>query len=211
MSQDLKVTYLLAPIEVVSSTIDEPGRCVIVGRSGFYSAVEVQVNHAPVGFSAVSDSRIIADVDPNLGDADLMKVTVWKESQVSEVAQLTHFEVGSRPQTVSGLSKLVQQFVMMLFKDPGTDAFFPAEGGGLMGLSKTFLAVDDQVALGEVNSAIKKTVKTLRRKQLGRYVPPDERLASAELVNFYKTDTGELRVFIDITSVAGKYTVGVGA
>lgn len=211
MSKDLKLIYLLMPIDYSSYQtvpVDTGWRVDITALSGLSKVSAVEVNGSSVPFTVVSDTLIQAFTDTD----DIADLRLWADVPVIGHRQEVRMMVGTRPQQIEGLMKLVQQFILHLFKDPGTDVFEPEDGGGLYNFVQTVVEGNKTVVAGEVNRAVRQTVRQLQRKQRGLYLPPEETLAGVEVVSVEGPDDlggGSFRVFLRLTSLAGPVEFGV--
>jgi hypothetical protein len=107
---------------------------------------------------------------------------------------------------VSGILKLVQQFLRLLFTTPGTDIFSPSMGGAaLRNVGTTFSAGRGGSIVGDFVLAVKTTNKQMVAIQSRNpRLPRDERLLSATVSSAaFDQSTTSLIVSVEILSQAG--------
>ncbi len=96
-----------------------------------------------------------------------------------------------------GLSKLAQEFILMLLRTPGFDSFQPDLGGGLRAIG----GVQDEQRIKEVvRGVVDKTISNVRSVQIGQGLPTNERLLTATVVNVKFLQNNFLAVELRITS-----------
>jgi hypothetical protein len=107
------------------------------------------------------------------------ELTVFSTTALTqERAQLT-FALG-RDKVVSGMERLVQMFLMLLFTSPGSSIFAKKSGGGF----KSIIGVANANGKGtasDITMAIERTTTEILRLQARRTIPLEERLLSATL------------------------------
>jgi hypothetical protein len=102
--------------------------------------------------------------------------------------------------TVIELTKLAQEYIIMLLKTPGFDSFRRDLGGGL----RTVASSSETTLRPIVNSIIEKTNTDVKSVQIGQGLPNDELLSSARLVTLEVLNNNILKIDIRITSISQK-------
>jgi len=97
---------------------------------------------------------------------------------------LLKFRLGHTTQRTSGILKLMQLFIKLLFTTPGFDIFTPdIGGGGLMAIGRSFDRNSGKGIVGEFMIAVDRTAQQIITIQTGdARLPPDERLLKATLL-----------------------------
>lgn len=178
----------------------------IIGAD-FSSVDEVLINGIPSpDVIIMSNKRLLAQVpDQVLGDqltsinVTSRKLTITKQSKIQ-------FKVAKTPTKVSGILRLVQLFLKILFTTPGTDIFSPRTGGGgLRSIGKTFGADEGSSIISDFIVAVDQTRRQIISIQ-GRdpRIPRDERLMSAKVLKaVYNKAESALIVSVELISQAG--------
>ena len=209
---DLKVLFIrdLLPISKVDYANITPLSVIIQGEN-FDQATKVLINdlEAPE-FIAVSSSRIMAQVPDSLRTSSLQKIAVLAEKPSVTRSSVLGFEVGTSIKGIKGLEKLVQYFCKLLLQTPGSDKFYPEDGGGL--LSAVGLTVSRYEARSMqtlISSAVNRTRDQILAKQSKSYrLPSDERLliATTDAVGF-DPNTTTVSARVSLAAASGRQAV----
>lgn len=210
MSIDLQVCI---PQEAVSLTQVRilPGvspRTLDCLGSDFRAVDEVMINGQPSpDVVVVSRTRLLAQVPDTLRNDTITSVTVTSNRLTMTASSLIRFRLGATPGKVTGILRLVQVFLKLLFTRPGSDIFSPRVGGNaLSGLGSTFGRDDG----GGVVSDFVLSVATTQRQLLAIQardpsLPLDERLLSAKVVSAsFNKQEAALIVSVELTSQSGR-------
>lgn len=208
-------TLLIRLIDIVpvTSFANAPGvspRSLLVSGQDFENIESVMIGGVPSPeFIAYSRNQILAQVPESLVDQPITEVLVYASALRPTERSLIEFTVGVRPKKVRGILRLLQNYVRILLRSPGTNVFHPTSGGGLrrrIGENLTSAASADVIAAVSRTTAYFLSVQA-RQSEL----PPSERLLSAEVQGVTPDEgTGTLYVTISLTShtgVQGKFNL----
>lgn len=210
MTVDLQVIYpqetvALTSVDVVPGLL--PATIAIVGAD-FGSVDEVLINDvASPDVIVLSKTKLLAQIPDGMRPTDLLSVSVTSRRLTLTARSLLRFQISNTPRKVSGILRLMQLFVKLLFTSPGTDIFSPQlGGGGLRRLGQTFSAQASGDIVSDFVISVDTTVRQIIALQ-GRdaSIPPDERLLSARVTNagFVKAETA-LIVTIELSNQTGQ-------
>lgn len=205
---DLQVVF---PQEVVQLTSVRvlPGtpRSIDVLGKDFRSVDEVRINDllAPRVVVA-SRTRLIAEVPEAVGGV-VETVMVTSRQLTVTPKSLIKLRLGRVASKVSGILRLVQVFLKILFTSPGTDIFAQQIGGdALKNLGSTFSKSQSGALVSDFVLAVQTAVRQIIAIQ-GRdpSLPRDERLLTARVVSAsYSHQELGLFVSVEINSQAGQ-------
>lgn len=204
---DLKVTYIQDVLKVHEATVlnTEPPSIDIRG-SDFRSAAIVRINgDVCPSFSVQSNTRILAVLPETQRSETVNDIAVISATFTTPERSLVSFELGTKAQLTSGLFRLLQRFILILLRNPGTDILNPDSGGGMGRLSVQFSRGAQTVTAADIALAVSRTKRQILRLQAtnGR-LKNSERLADAELLGVeYSPTYGSLSPRIKITSQEG--------
>ena len=180
-----------------------PRTLVIRGKD--FRSVETVLLH---GFTApqivvLNETTILAQVPPVLVNTPIYDVTVLSSNFTLTERSLIELGIGTKVKKVSGILRLLQTFVRLLLRTPGTNIFHPSTGGGIaavIGQNMTGAESAD-VAVG-----IRRVAEDIiARQSQVREIPPAERLLAAELTGFTPDpQTGSLYATVLITNHSGQ-------
>lgn len=161
-------------------------------------------------FVVVSRNRILAQVPSTEVKSIINKVVVVAEKPSTNRSSLLHFEMSGTFRSLQGVERLIQHFCKLLLQSPGSDKFFPNEGGGLLKIVGRNVSRNDSKSLqASVVGAVSRTRdQILTRQATNSRIPSDERLLSVttEAVGF-DVATTTLRARIALSAVSGKQAV----
>lgn len=190
----------LLDIVGVDSIQNAPGitpRTLLLKGKDFRSVEEVRIHgfRAPE-FVVVDTTTLLAQVPDNLIGETIYDVIVLSSNFTLTDRSFIELGLGTRVKKVSGILRLMQVFMRMLLRTPGSNIFHPRLGGGIL-KSVGQNITDGSVA--DIAVAIRKTTSDIiARQSQVREIPPSERLLSAEISNFY-ADQPTGTVFATIT------------
>lgn len=188
-----------------------PPRAVDVTGVDFRSVDEVLINGvSSPSFVVYSKTFLTAEVPSTAQDERIASVQVLsKKLTLSERSQL-RFRIGRTPGRVTGILRLMQVFVKILFTTPGRDIFNPTLGGGAMkNVGSTFGANEGRDIVNDFVIAVDTTSRQIIAIQ-GRdpSIPRDERLLGAKVLSAeFNRNLGGLDARVQITSQAGRDAV----
>lgn len=210
---DLKVTYFedILPLTSVKVISTSPKTIAIRGKD-FNTCKKVLINGQPSPYYVAHNSKYITAQCPN--EDKVTDVIVLSSKFTSTDRSLINMTIGDRPEMVSGIMRLMQRFMRILLRDPGSDKFNPSLGGGLNSMIVKYFNAKQSVVTQEVAMAVTRASRQLTQLQVNETdLSPSEKLASATLLSLYYSDTeGSLSAVISLISqsgVTGKMNVGI--
>lgn len=210
MAVDLQVCF---PQEVIalSQVRYLPGpwpRTLDVLGDDFRRVDEVRINGvASSEVVLVSERRLLAQVPEVLAQVPLTSVTVTSTTLALTAKSLLTFQLHRTPSKVSGLLRLVQLFLKLLFTTPGTDIFAPKLGGAaLRHVGLTFGKDQGGQIVSDLIVAVRTTVRQVVALQArDPRLPREERLLDAKVLEagYNRVETA-LVVGLELLSHAGQ-------
>lgn len=113
----------------------------------------------------------------------------------------------ARPQTISGLDKLVQVFALALYNSPGRDVLDPNNGGGLEDLigQHNYSRDELSVLMDEVYRILDKVATEVKKSQEGLINEDlNAMLNTYRITDFKEEELGRISLKIRLVSMAGK-------
>lgn len=210
MAIDFQVVFP-ADIIPLNSVRIVPGlapRTIDVLGEDFRAIDEVRINDVrSPSFVVLSQYRLLAQVPPSIINDTITSVGVISNRVTLTDRSLLRFKLGTRTTKVSGILRLMQTFIKVLFTTPGRDIFSPRIGGnGLAPLGANFsrnagssIVADFVIA---VNNASKQIIAMQSRDPS---IPREERLLSATVQNAnFNQNEAALIVGIELLSQTGQ-------
>lgn len=202
---DLKVTSIvdILPVTGIDWLPNTEVPTLVIEGSDFNHVNEVFINgmKSP-DVVVVSNRKLLAQLPDTQTEEPIRSVIVSSNSLTLTDRSELRFEITDSPDSVSGITRLIQQFVKIMLQSPGSDIFAPRIGGGLLrsigkqlgGPTKDLLVAD-----------FKKAVDEARRQMIllqasDHSLPAEERLLYATIAQM-SFDTGSL-------SFSGKVALG---
>lgn len=211
MAKDIQIIRLLDVLDVNTVSILQgvvPRSVEILGRD-FRNIEQVLLNgfEAPE-FIVMSQTKLLAEVPAEIATESIRDVFVLSNTLTFTDRSLVEFTFGTRPRAVTGILRLMQTFIRILFRTPGSNVFKKRLGGGLrkqIGSTISQGQGRSRVA-GEVSIAITRTRQQIINVQApDRSIPPSERLAGAELTGLtVDPPNGQLLMTVVLTSHSGQ-------
>jgi hypothetical protein len=210
MATDFQVCYPQSVIPL-SSVMQVPGMqprtLQLVGKD-FSSVDQVLINDLPSPSVVItSKTRLLAQVPSQLTYTLLTSVTVTSYNLTVSKRSLIKFQIGSPASKVSGILRLLQIFLKLLFTTPGRDIFAPRLGGsGLKNVGVTFDSDEGGNIVSDFVLAVSLTQRQLLAIQSKNpTLASSERLMSATVLSatYSPTETA-LIVSVQVTSQAGQ-------
>lgn len=199
----------LSEVLSVSAVNSAPGvvpRSVILRGDNFENVETVILNGSTAPeFIALSSTEILAQVPADQLNESIREAYVLSTRLSYTSKSVVEFAVGIRPQMVTGVLLLVQNFVRMLIRTPNTNIFDRNSGGGLYQQVGRVLSAGSRDRVGaEVAVAVARTRQTFIAAQTpDRSIPPDERLLSAEVIGLSVSPReGTVYASVSVTSHA---------
>lgn len=204
--QDIQLIRLLDVLDV-NRIRNAPGvvpRSIIVDGRDFRHVESVIVDGMlSPSFVVMSTTQLVAEVPEAIRDSVLRSVLVLSTGVTLTERSIVEFTLGVRPRSLSGVQKLMQNFLRQLLRTPGSNIFHPRSGGGLGrrvgGLINNQTAADVAIAVTRARQYI------INVQSAERAIPPSERLLSAEIAGLEADPkTTSIHVTIMLTSHAGQ-------
>lgn len=108
-------------------------RSVYVRGPDMRSAAEVWINeYKSPDIIPIDNHTVLAQVPDAIEGGPLRSVTVISARITSTQNSRITFRLGDATRYISGIERLVQVFLKILLQTPGTDAFSPKLGGGIL-------------------------------------------------------------------------------
>ena len=172
-------------------------RSIIVQGQDFKNVEQVLINGTPAPeFVVYSTNELVAQVPDIYRNSVISDVSVLSSQLTLTERSLVTFTFGTRPKKVLGVLRLMQTFLRILLRTPGSNAFHRRSGGGMISRVgsniSTKAAADIAVAVGTTKTYLI-GVQTAERN-----IPPNERLLNAEITNL---DVDERNTAISVTIV----------
>ena len=210
MAVDFQVVFPQQIIELSSVQVMfgvSPGTLDILGED-FRAVDEVRVNEIVAPHVVVlSKNRMLVRVPEVLGSTPVTSVTVTSTSIFVTNKSTLRFRVGRVTSKVSGVTRLMQLFLKILFTTPGRDIFAPKIGAGaLKNLGVTFGAEGGKQIVSDFVIAVATAARQIVAVQSrDPSIPFDERLLSAKVVAAkYSKAEEALIVSVELLSQTGR-------
>lgn len=190
-------------VNTVRNAIGVVPRSLIITGDDFSSVEKVLINgDASPDFVVYSRTELAAQVPDQLADAFITNVSVLSSGLTFTEKSLVEFTFGTRPKKVRGILRLMQTFLRILLRTPGSNVFHRRSGGGLA------LRVGDNIT-SRTAADVAIAINTTRQYIIGvqtseRSIPPSERLLSAEIMGLSADrQNTQVAVTVVLTSHAG--------
>lgn len=184
---DIQVVRLsdVLPVTGISRVPGVVPRSVMIDGNDFENVEQVFLNgsRAPE-FVVMSSRQILAQVPEDQLQETIREAYVLSTRLSFTSRSVVELSVGVRPQTVSGVLLLVQNFTRTLLRSPDTNIFDRNSGGGLFRQVGKVMGSNSKDRVGaEVAVAVSRTRQQFINAQTpDRRIPPDERLLTAEVI-----------------------------
>jgi hypothetical protein len=132
---DLQVIEIrdILPVKRLEIAHGVEPRSVYVRGVDMRSAREVWLNEYKSPDIVVIDNKtVLAQVPAAVDGGPLRSVTVVSSKLTQADRSRIEFRIGDSPRFISGIERLIQVFLKLLLQTPGTDAFAPDLGGGIL-------------------------------------------------------------------------------
>jgi len=209
MAFDIQVVRLLDVLDV--NTIEEaPGvtpRSIIVSGKDFGNVEQVLLNGTPSPeFVVFQPNKLIAQVPDIAVEQVIRDVTILSGALTLTERSIVEFTMGTTPKKTSGILRLMQTFIRLLLRTPGTNVYNRSLGGGLLGKVGTVLAAGNRNrASADASVAVTRTRQQIINTQTpDRSIPPSERLMGADLTALtVDAENGQLLLTVLLTNHSG--------
>lgn len=187
-----------------------PRTLQLIGQD-FSSVAQVLVNDIPSPSTVVvSKTKMLAQVPDNLVNFTITSVTVTSNNLTISARSIIKFQIGTVASKVSGILRLLQIFLKILFTTPGRDIFAPRIGGnGLKDVGLTFGKDEGGNIISDFIVAVTTTTRQIISIQSrDPTLASSERLLSATVLSAtYSLVEEALIVSVQVTSQAGQSAI----
>jgi len=195
------------PVNGVRLVPGLPIRTLAIIGDDFRAVDEVLINQIPSpDVLVLSKTQLLAQVPDTLSRQAVSSVSVISKRLIATKKSFVDFKVSQSAGKVSGITKLMQLFLKVLFTTPGSDIFSPQlGGGGLRSLGENF-GVDQggDIVSSFIVSVDNTTRQLIQIQSRQNNLAIDERLLSAKVTNAgYSKDQTALLASINLLSQAG--------
>ncbi len=206
--RDFRVVQAKAALKVTSvSPIRgfNPPAVIILGEK-LNLASEITYNGMEVlEFYIASPTRIIARIPDTQYGKSLTDLRVLAPVQLAKQNALISLGISKPFKTVSGIDRLVQNWVLAFLTTPGSDIFSPTSGGGGRSIIGYPGNATGQSAAAELTIAVDRTRQQILQQQAASLqVPAEERLLSSALSEVtFDQKTTSISAVVTIKNVLG--------
>lgn len=192
------------PITAVRSVPGVVPRSIDVLGTDFRDITAVLINGAESpSFIVLSKNRLIAEVPDNEKSENIYEVMVMSASLTLTAQSTVEFTLGRSFRRVRGPQRLLQEFIRVLLRTPGSNKFHPQSGGGLserVGKNMT------EYSAADIAISINNTARYFVSKQTPvRSIPANERLLAAEVLSVKAdSDFGTLTATVNLLNHSGQ-------
>lgn len=193
----------------VNTVRNAPGvspRSLIVQGQDFQNVETVLINGSPAPeFMVYAKNELIAQVPDIYRDELITDVSVLSSQLTLTDRSLVTFTLGTRPKKIQGVLRLMQTFLRILLRTPGSNVFHRRSGGGMLARVGTNIS---SRAAADIAISINTTKTYLIGVQTAeRNLPPNERLLNAEITNLNVDERStSISVTIVLTNHSGQRT-----
>ena len=141
-----------------------------------------------------------------MGQDTVNEVLVLSARATLTKKSLLEMSIGTKVQAVSGVQKLLQTFMRLLLRTPGTNIFAPKSGGGIGRLIGKNYAADQARLRADAVSAVDQVRRYIITTQAAEQgIPLSERLLSANAKGVeVSAGNGALSLSVEIVSHSGR-------
>lgn len=205
---DFQVVRLqdVLPITSISRLPGVKPRSVEITGSDFVNVESVFLNDSlSPSIVVMNERRILAQVPADQIEATISSAYVLSTRLTFTSKSIVDLTLGKRPQPVSGILMLVQNFVRVLLRTPGTNIFNNLGGGLFQSIGRTIGAHSRDRVGSDIAVAVARTRQAFIQAQTpDRRIPPEERLLTADIIGLsIVPEEGTIYASISVTSQAG--------
>ena len=209
MAVDLQIVYPQQAIILNNvRVLPGPPRVIDVTGSDFRSVDEVLINRiASEDVVVLSKTRLVAQVPESLLAQRVLSVTILSRRLTLSSKSILRFRLSRTPGKVSGVLRLVQKFLKILFTTPGSDIFNRQVGGGaLRNVGATFGVEEGGDVINNLVIAIDVTSRQIIALQSRNpSLPRNERLLAAKIIRAgFNKQEGAVDIAVEITNQSGE-------
>jgi len=183
---DLQVIEIRDVLKV-TGTEPLPGfspRSIRVYGKDLRNTHEVYVNDAKSpSVLVVTNTEMLVQVPPTLGRAPVRTVQAISHKLTNTERSKITFRIGDTTHAVSGMERLIQMFIKILFQTPGSDIFSSRTGGGLLRSVAKQTSRSGGSMVADLNLGVERTTRQIMNMQANNMaLPLTERLLFAHVI-----------------------------
>ena len=182
-----------------------PPSIVIIGKS-LDKATEILYNDIPVQeFIVQSPTRIIAKIPIQSVGKEFTNLRVLSTTTLSGKNASLSLKLHNPLQKISGIDRLIQNWLMLFMTTPGSSVFDKSAGGGAQSIIGKPTDNDGKSSVADLTLAVERTKEQIIKKQSSsRNIPADEQLLSADLESVsFDASTGRLNAVVSLLNRVG--------
>jgi len=201
----VKSIRILTTYRILNITNIETTTSFIRAKGDDFSTTKfVVVNGQTTTDFALSGSSILIYPPEGIATNEVTFIAVIAESSDYDDHTLMKLGFGYDVREVSGVDRLVQLFVFVLLKSPGSYILDKYSGGGLMEIMRKGAGTQPDKVLPDVIAAIRKTESDIKAMQAGLKPPASELLLSVEILNTsIRSSDSSISVFVQLVTLDG--------
>lgn len=182
-----------------------PPSLMVLGEK-LNSASEILFNGVEVPeFVVASSSRLIVRIPDSQIGRELRSLRVFAKIPIPQTKAGLSLEISRPVRAISGVSRLVQAWLIIFFTNPGSDIFSPQSGGGGRAILGRTTDRNHKSAAADLALSIERTKTELLTLQTrSRNLPLSEKLLSSGLESIsFDQATGFLLASVSIQNMLG--------
>lgn len=181
----------------------EPPSILVMGEKLDRAAEVIYNGFSAPEFFISSPNRLIVRIPKSQIGKDIRDLRILSNVELTREDATLSLELTKPPKTVSGMSRLIQAFVLVFLSTPGSDIFNKSSGGGAR--SVIGRTGGSKGAAADLALAVDRTKAQLIQAQAGNpRIPPEERLLSATLSSVqFDEQTTTLLAEVDLRNALG--------
>lgn len=207
--KDLLVTSVRASLPIKGKVDVLSNNPIILNIYGdkFQQARFVFINDIEITtFSIITNNQLQVVVPSTITLQQIKSISVLSELFVLDKTNLIYFDLGNTVRSLTGIQKLVQQFVKLLLQSPGTNLFNKDAGGGLLNMIGKNTDGMSQPITSDIVDSVNRTKNYIIAKQSkNKRIPLDERLMDVS-VNGISVGQDKVSVSVNLilTNMTGR-------
>lgn len=166
----------------------------------------VAVNGMRIDTIRLVGSKLYVTLPKALTLKDILFVAPMGDMEKVGKDSLLRLSTGVYPKKTSGIERLIQLFVKILYSTRGSDILNPAVGGGLISITKRgYTTGDGQRVIPEIVASISKADSDIKEMQKSIPLPQEERLVEAKLLSAtMDANSGSVDCIVSLISQKGE-------
>lgn len=183
-----------------------PASIIVTGTDLNYTAEILYNGILATEFAILSSTRMVVRVPPSQIGKDLTDLRVFASRPIQNADATVVLELSKPVQSLSGMDRLIQSWLIVFLTTPGSDVFSPASGGGARAIIGAPTDSKNKSASEGLTLAIQRTEAELLRLQAGKkYIPPQEKLLSSSLETItYDDATGTISARVQLRNMVSE-------